>query len=71
MQLQILPMIVNLNFNEFMLFTLHAISLNTIEGASHWPAPPLSISLVSLSPPPGIHRSSCVIVPNSGARGLW
>ncbi len=72
-QVQILPMIVDLNFNEFMLSTLHVISLNNIEVASHWPAPPLSLSLVSLSPsppPPRIHRSSRAVVPNSGARGL-
>ena len=52
MQVHILPMIVDLNFNEFMLSTLHVISLNNIEVASHWPAPPLSLSLVSLSPSP-------------------
>ena len=45
-------MIVDLNFNVLMLYTLATISLKLKEKASHWIAPQLSFSLVSYPPPP-------------------
>ena len=43
-------MIVDLNFNVLMLYTLATISLKLKEEASHWIAPQLSFSLVRYPP---------------------
>ncbi len=51
MQVQLLQMIVDLNFNEFMLYTLPTISLKFKEEAFHWCTLPLSFLLVSYPPP--------------------
>ncbi len=52
MQVHFLQMIVDLKFNEFMLYTLPTISLKLKVEASHWSALPLSFLLVSYPPPP-------------------